>query len=143
MTVQVRVEGLAQLRKRLAAVEDIEGRAELRAGLKDAADLVAADAKGRVPKRSGRAAASIRPGVSGNRAYVAGGRKTVPYYGWLDFGSRSPISGRARSVGPWAKTGQGPGRGRFIYPAFDAKRAQVVGAVDDAMTDILRRESLL
>ena len=139
MVATVRVEGLAELRRALRTAERLEDLTELRVGLKRAADVVAQDAKGRVPSRSGAAAGSIRATSGGNRAYVAGGKKAVPYYGWLDFGGRTPISGRSRSVGPWAGVGGGPVKGRFIYPAIDAKEAQVVDLVADACETALRR----
>ena len=142
VNAQLKVEGLAKLRKQLKDLEDIEGRAELRDGLKAAADIVAQDARSRVPVRSGRARASVRGQAGGNKAYVVGGKKTVPYYGWLDFGSRSPVSGRPRSVGPWKKSGYGPIKGRFIYPAIDAKSDEVVRQVARAVDDAIKRLDL-
>jgi len=114
----------------------------LRDGLKAAADIVAQEARRRVPRVSGRAQDSIRATAGGNTAYVVGGKARVPYYGWLDFGDRSPIAGRPRSVGPWADTGSGPKRGRFIYPAFDAKERQVIEVVDAAVGRALRKVGL-
>jgi HK97 gp10 family phage protein len=136
---KVRVEGLRELRQALTRLEKMEDRNELRDGLKAAAHIVARDAKSRVPSRTGKAAGSIRAVAAGNKAYVVGGKKTVPYYGWLDFGSRNPTTGNARSVGPWSGSGTGPRDGRFIYPAFEAKRRQVAEAVSDAVARVIRR----
>lgn len=122
--LQIEQAGLKSLMKALKQA-DPELQKELKRELKEAAQIVAADAKGRVPSRSGKAAGSIRSGGTAKGAYVAGGKASVRYYGWLDFGSRSPISGRPRSVGPWAGSGTGPKKGRFIYPALDAKRDEV------------------
>jgi hypothetical protein len=67
---------------------------------------------------------------------VSGGKRSVPYYGWLDFGSRTPIRGRPRSVGPWKGTGAGPKKGRFLYPAIDRNadniRRRAVAAFEKA-----------
>lgn len=104
---------------------DPEMQKELKRELKAAAQIVATSAKGKVPSRSGRAAGSIRAGSTTKGAYVAGGKKTVPYYGWLDFGTRKPVSGRSRSVGPWKASGKGPKHGRFIYVALDENRDEV------------------
>jgi hypothetical protein len=129
----VSVEGLAQVQRSLKKLGEFEASKELQAGLKVAAEIVAMDARRRVPSRTGGAVGSIRTGVTVRAAYVAGGKKSVPYYGWLDFGSRTPKKGNPRSKGPWAGTGKGPKSGRFIYPALDAKRDQVVAAVRDAL----------
>jgi hypothetical protein len=113
--------------------------AEVRDGLKKAAGIVANEAQSRVPVRSGAARASIRATAAGNKAYVVGGKARVPYYGWLDFGSRRPVSGNPRSRGPWSGSGVGPPKGRFIYAAIDAKERQVADAVGDALEAALRR----
>jgi hypothetical protein len=81
----------------------------------------------------GGARGSIRAGTGVSGPFVAGGKKTVPYYGWLDFGSRNPIRGRPRSVGPWKGSGAGPSKGRFIYPAIDRNRDELQRRVTDAV----------
>lgn len=138
----VQVEGLAELRRDLRKLGDTATLIELRGGLKEAARIVADDARRRVPQLSGKAASSIRPGASGNKAYVAGGKKAVPYYGWLDFGGRRAITGNSRSQGPWAGSGKGPSEGRFIYPALVAKEREIVDAVSDAMSKAIIRRGL-
>lgn len=120
----VRVEGLKELRRSLNRIDPTLTK-ELRVELKAIGDDVAADARRAVPQRTGQARASIRSGVSGNNAYVAGGKKRVPYYGWLDFGTRTPRRGQPRSVGPWRRSGTGPKGGRFIYPAIDDNRSMI------------------
>ena len=136
---EIRVEGLGQLRRALRQVEDPAPLGELRQGLKQAADIVATEAKRRIPSRSGRARSAVRAVSSGNQALVVGGKKNVPYYGWLDFGSRTPVTGNPRTVGPWSGSGTGPSGGRFIYPAIEAKERQVVDAIDDAVGAVLRK----
>jgi hypothetical protein len=137
--VHIRVEGLGDLRRALARLDHMEERGELRDGLKAAAEIVARDARSRVPSRSGKAAGAIRAVSGGNRAFVVGGKKAVPYYGGLDFGSRTPRVGNSRSVGPWSGSGQGPRDGRFIYPALEAKGEQVADAVREAVSRAIRR----
>lgn len=123
-------------------MENLEAASDLRHGLKRAADEVAQDAKGRVPVRSGAARDSVRAVSGGNRAYVVGGKAQVPYYGWLDFGGRSPVIGNPRSVGPWKGSGTGPDKGRFIYTALDARERQVVDLVEHAVSEALRKAGL-
>lgn len=138
----VHVVGLRELRRTLRQAGDVEELTEVRNALRSGARIVADDARRRVPVRTGRARDSIRPLVSGNRAFVAGGKAKVPYYGWLDFGSRRAISGRPRSVGPWAGSGPGPAKGRFIYPAIDSKIDEVTDLVSKALNAIHKRQGL-
>lgn len=140
--VEVRVEGLAQLRRALRNAEQLDDLAVLRDGLKKAADVVAQEARNRVPVRSGATRGSIRATSGGNRAFVVGGKARVPWYGWLDFGSRTPRSGQPRSVGPWSGSGHGPDRGRFIYAALDDREAEVVRLVEHAVSEALRKAGL-
>lgn len=136
---EIRVDGLGDVRKALRKLEHLDELAELRDGLKAAADVVAREARSRVPVRSGRARDAVRATAGGNRAFVVGGKKRVPYYGWLDFGTRSPRLGNPRSVGPWARSGKGPAKGRFIYPALEAKEAEVVDKVADAVDKAINK----
>lgn len=115
----------------------MENLRDLRDGLKDAADVVAVEAASRVPTRTGAAKDSIRATAGGNTAYVKGGKARIPYYGWLDFGTREPNRGNPRSVGPWTGTGKGPEGGRFIYPAIDAKERQIAELVEEAVNRAL------
>lgn len=137
----VRVDGLKELRRALNQV-DKELTKELAAAFKEIGEQVAVKARQDVPSRSGRARASIRAGTSGNKAFIAGGKKRVPYYGWLDFGTRNPQSGQPRSVGPWKRSGVGPKGGRFIYPAIDDSRdmirRRVIGSMEIAKETAFR-----
>jgi hypothetical protein len=132
---EIRVEGLADLRRALTRLQQLDVRGDLRDGLKKAADIVAQEVKARIPSRTGKAKGAVRAVSGGNKAYVVGGKKAVPYYGWLDFGGRTPQVGNPRSVGPWSGSGGGPPKGRFIYPAIDAKERQVVDAVADSVSE--------
>jgi hypothetical protein len=125
MAVQVvKVEGLREVNRALKNMGDGLDK-ELKAEAKDIAEVVARDARRRVPVVSGQAQKSIKAGATQKGAYVQGGKASVPYYAWLDFGSRNPVSGRPRSVGPWKGSGGGPKQGRFIYPALGDNRREV------------------
>lgn len=138
----VQVHGLTELRRALKQIEDPTRRKEVLAGFKAAAKIVADEARGNVPQKSGRAAKSIRTGAAWQKgsaqAFVVGGKKAVPYYGWLDFGSRTPKVGNPRSVGPWRGSGTGPKEGRFIYPAIKAKGEQVAMAIRQGVDAVIR-----
>ena len=140
MAGEVQIGGLKALRAGLKKI-DPQLQKDLRNDLLPVANRVADTARARVPSKSGRTAASIRGGVSGNNAYVQGGRKTVRHFGWLDFGRRTPVLGNARSVGPWAKSGAGPARGRIMYPAIDERRDDIETSAAEAIDRVI--ESVL
>lgn len=128
----IEVEGLRETAKAVKAL-DPELAKSLKVAFTKVAEVVADAARAKVPTRSGRARSSVRAGADTKGPYVAGGKKAVPYYGWLDFGSRSPVKGHPRAYGPWFKSGVGPKRGRFIYPALDAHEQQVIEGAEAAL----------
>ena len=134
----IRIEGMRELRRALRDLQDVEATREFREGLKDAARIVATDAQHRARQFSNTIADSIRPRAGGNRAFVVGGKATIPWYGWADFGSRTPNPSPPAGHGPWFKSGPGPERGRFIYPAFDANEEQVKERIWEAIEAAIR-----
>lgn len=99
-----------------------------------AAEIVVADAKPKVPQRSGRAKKNIRVASSQREVRVRAGGKKVPYYAWLDFGGRV---GRNRSVKrPFLKSG------RYIWRAFADNRERVQSIYQDELINIARTAGL-
>lgn len=131
----VRVEGLNAVAKAIRRI-DPELAKELRVVLNDAADTIVDRARPGVPKRSGRAAASIKAKSTRSLARVTGGGSRAPYYPWLDFGGRV---GRRRSV-----TRQFRKRGRYIYKAYFRARdsGEFQDQMHDGLLDVLRRAGL-
>jgi HK97 gp10 family phage protein len=136
------VTGLKEVKAGLKEIGDAGAQKEVRLALKKGAEIVAADARGRVPSRTGRAAGSIKAGTSGASAFVVGGKGSVRYYGWLDFGTRNPRHGNPRSVGPWSGSGTGPAKGRFIYPALEAKQDEVAAQIEQGVNEVIKRVGL-
>ena len=136
---EIRVTGLKELVAALKALATPEDLKEFRDGLKSAAAIVAAEAKLRANTFSFTASDTIRASASGSKAYVGGGKSSLPWYGWADFGSRNPVQGNPRSRGPWAGSGKGPVKGRFIYPAFDSTESETAEAVADALDVAFRK----
>lgn len=115
----VEVEGLKELRRSLGQI-DKSLQKNLRGRFKVIGDKVAARARDRMPRRTGRAAASVKSGVSGNKAYVQHGKATVPYVGWLDFGGVLKPTGARRNTITRPRI-QG---GRYLYPAIEQMAPQ-------------------
>lgn len=121
MEQAIRIDGLAQFSRNLKKV-DAELPKALRKALNDAADLVVTDAKARVPKRTGKAAGSIKAASTRTAVRVKAGGVRAPYYQWLDWGGR--VGRKKKTVRPFIK------EGRYLYPAYfhlrDSGRIQQV-----------------
>lgn len=84
MGAQVRVEGLAPLRRQLRQLAgDVEDLKDANAA---AAAVVAAAAAARAPHRTGQLAASVRGNRAVGRATVAAGGARLPYAGPIHYG---------------------------------------------------------
>ena len=139
--IGIYVVGLQELKRSLKKLDASLPKA-LNKGVVKAGAAVVSDARRRTPVVSGRAQSSIRIGATAHGAYIAGGKKVVPYFGWLDFGSRKPLSGQPRSVGPWTKSGAGPQGGRILWQAVQAKAPLIRGAVLEAVDESIRTAGL-
>lgn len=121
----IEIEGLREFMRSLRAMDSALPKA-LRLAGNAAAAIVVTDAAGRVPRRSGRAARSVKAKSTRTAVRISSGGKSAPYFPWLDYGGRV---GPARSVNrPWRPDG------RYVYPAFTDNRQ----AVDDAYRKALR-----
>lgn len=137
MAGEIHVEGLKELRRALGQI-DPQLQKNLRGRLKSIGDKVAERARQMMPKRSGRAASSVKSGVSGNTAYVQTGKKTVPYAAWLDFGGTLRPSGGRRGTQHRQVI---PG-GRYLYPAIEQMRSQTEREALEAFEETARELGL-
>lgn len=129
----IKIEGLRELQAKLRKM-DGESQKKLRLVLNEAAEIVVETASSRVPRRTGRAAATLRAASGQREASVKGGAARAPYYPWLDFGGRV---GRNRSVRrPFLK------EGRYIYAALRDRKATIKRAIDDGLSDLIRESGL-
>jgi hypothetical protein len=137
----IKVVGLRELRRDLKKI-DPQLQKQLSNVTKKAAARVVEDTKSRVPVVDGTARKSIRATSSGARAFIVGGKKSVPYFGWLDFGSRTPRSGLRRTTGPWHLSGKGPKGGRYIYPAIAKNLTSFQKDLAKAIKEVKRKAGL-
>lgn len=131
MDAGIKIEGLAEFQKALKEL-DPELNDQLNKALLDVAEGVAVDARKRIPAHSGRARASVMAATGADGPYIAGGGQNAPYFGWLDFGRRRPKRHRSRREGPWAHTGKGPIDGRYLFPAIEENRDEMIKAATAA-----------
>ena len=130
MIEPIKIDGLREFQRNLGKIDKDLPKA-LRIALNKAADIIVTEAAPMVPRRTGRAAASIKPRSTRSAVRVGGGGNRAPYYPWLDFGGRV---GRNRSVRrPFLK------QGRYIFKAYADKQAsgEFVDVLQRALLDVI------
>lgn len=125
MVARVEIEGLAATRKALkGAGADM---AEMRAAGKQAAEIVAEEAKARtVPRRTGALAGSIRAAGQQSGAVVRAGGARIPYANVIHFG--------------WAAHNIEPQP--FLYDALDLRADDVRDRYQQELDDIVSKHGL-
>lgn len=133
MAEAIRIEGLAQFRAGLKRM-DKDLPKGIRIALNGVVDIVVDDARPRIPRRTGRAAASLKSQSTQSKARIKAGGSRAPYFPWLDFGGRT---GRNKSqVRPFFK------KGRYVWLSFADKRTEVTKALEGAMVDVAKGAGL-
>lgn len=118
-----KVDGLKELQKEIRKTEDVELKKRLRLANKEAAQVVADQAKVEVPRRSGRLARSIGTQATQTSAFVkAGTAARVPYAGPIHFG--------------WPKRNIRPQP--FLYEAMDKRIGEVRKAYEKNLGKITK-----
>lgn len=126
MSDAIKIDGLSLFVRNLKQLDTSLPKA-VRVAFNAAADTVVADVKPRVPRRTGKAAGSVRAASTQTAARVSGGGARAPWYPWLDFGGRI---GRRKSVKrPFIK------EGRYLYASYFRMRDS--GKFEDVMTTAL------
>jgi hypothetical protein len=129
----IKVEGLREFQRALGKLNSDLPKA-LRIALNGAADIVVEGTRPKVPRRSGRAQASIKARSTRTTVRVSEGSNRAPYMPWLDYGGRV---GRNRSVvRPFRK------EGRYLYLTFTDKRDEVTDVLTKALVDVARQAGL-
>lgn len=133
----LQVHGLKDLRTALRDIEKTLPR-ELASGLAEAAEIVAKGARPKVPRRTGKAAASIKVRKSQKAATLAVGGTKAPYFPWLDFGGtvgRGRVAGASKKAAEVAGNVQRPviPGGRYIYPTLKDKDREVKDKIDEVL----------
>lgn len=105
----IRIEGLAAFSRNLRKL-DAEAPKQLRLAFNEAAQLVVAGTRQKFPRRTGRAASTVKARSTRTEARVSEGGPRAAYVAWLDFGGKV---GRGDSiVRPFLRDG------RYLYPTY-------------------------
>lgn len=130
MIEPIRIEGLAAFTRNLRKL-DADLPKALRVAMNSAATVVVDWAQPRVPRRSGRAARSVKARSTRSAVRVAAGGNRVPYFPWLDFGGEGRRPGRPARR-PFIK------QGRYLWAGYAANRDQVRAKTEAALLDAAR-----
>lgn len=125
---QIRIDGLKEFQKALRGI-DRDLPKQVRVIFNEATGLVIDWAVPRIPKRSGRAAGSVKARSSQREARVAIGGRRAPYMPWLDFGGEGKRKGRP-SARPFIR------KGRYLYAGLDATRDDVEQVMIKGLADL-------
>lgn len=133
MVATIRINGLRELQGALRNAENATPKM-LRLALNEAAEVLVDYARPQVPRRTGRAQASMKVRSTQREARVAAGGTKAPWYPWLDFGG---------AVGP----GRGVKRpfykeGRYIYPTLRKRHAEIIEVMGEALAGVVRDAGL-
>lgn len=126
MAEAIHVDGLKEFNRALKAM-DSELPKALRVALNDVADVVISKAKVGIPRRSGKAAASVKARSTRTAVRVVAGGSRAEYYPWLDFGGRV---GRKNSIIRYFLKD-----GRYLYPAYFKMRDS--GEIQHKLVEVL------
>lgn len=122
----ISVDGLAAFSRNLKKLDSDLPKA-LRIALNEAAQVVVDYAAPRIPRRTGRAAASLKAKSTRTKVRVGAGGRRAPYFPWLDYGGR--VGRKHATARPFIK------EGRYVYKGYFAKRDS--GEFQDVLTKAL------
>jgi hypothetical protein len=126
MADQIKITGLKEFQAALKSM-DADLPKQLRVALNEASDLVIDYARPRFPRRTGRAAASLKARSSQRSARVALGGRAAAYAPWLDFGGEGRRKGRP-APRPFVR------EGRYVYAGLRVKREEITAKMSEALT---------
>lgn len=139
--VKTEVRGIRELSGALRKI-DSESQKKLKESFKGIAESVASSVRTKVPKRKGRAAASIVARGSTRGASIAFGGQKAPYMPWLDFGGS--VGRGHRSGVPWSGAikrdwlGNPTGMGRYVYPTIKEHGREIKEETDKALKKAIK-----
>lgn len=133
MKTTVEVEGLKEFGRSLRKL-DSDLPKTLRVALNSCADFLIGKVKPTIPRRTGRAADSLKARSTRTAVRIAVGGRKAPYYPWLDFGGR---------VGKGKTTKRAfLSEGRYLYPGLRLHRDEFTDIMRGALVGVAERAGL-
>lgn len=134
MTEKIQIAGLREFQK---ALRDMDAGLpkQLRLVLNEAGQLIVKYDQDHMPRRSGRARASVKAQSSQRAARVAVGGNRAPWVPWLDFGGEGRIKGRPPAR-PFIK------EGRYTYVGLRVHHQDITDLMSAGLTELARSAGL-
>lgn len=124
---RIQITGLRELQRALKEMDANLPR-KIRVALNKASELVISWAQPRVPKKTGKARASLKTRSSQRAARIAAGGTRAPWFPWLDFGGE--VGRNKATKREFIKVG------RYIYKAAELKRDETTEVMAKALTEL-------
>lgn len=131
----LKITGATEFRSKIKRVRDGLPKT-MHDALNDAKDLFLSDVQPRIPRRTGRAAASLHVKVDLDRLHIEAGGSRAPYFGWLDFGGNRRGRGGGIARRPYRASG------RYVLFYLQRDLPKVVDTVQDAVLESARHAGL-
>jgi hypothetical protein len=128
MTAKISITGLREFQGALKAMDGDLPKL-LRVVNNQAAKIVVDYAAPRMPRKSGRAQASLKARSSQREARVGMGGRKAPYAPWLDFGGQGRVKGRP----PHREFMK---EGRYVYKALAVQRNEIIDAMSAGLAQL-------
>jgi hypothetical protein len=131
---KITVTGLREFQR---ALRDMDANLpkQLRLVLNEAGQLIVSYDQAHMPRRSGRARASVKVRSSQREARVAVGGNRAPYVPWLDFGGEGRHKGRPPAR-PFIR------EGRYTYVGLRVHRQDITDLMSVGLTELARTAGL-
>lgn len=125
MSEVLAVKGLAEFNRSLKRL-DAELPKGLRIALNECSDFLIKKTTPKIPRRTGRAAGSLKARSTRTAVRISVGGARAPYYPWLDFGGKGKQPGRPTER-PFIK------EGRYLYPTLRTNRDEFSRILQEAL----------
>jgi hypothetical protein len=136
VTDKIQITGIRELQASLRKM-DAGLPKKIRLALNEGTAEIVDYAQPRFPKKSGRAARSLRAASTQRAARVSMGGRRAPHAPWLVYGGEGRRRGRPPAR-PFIKRGRDFGP----YAALDARRPRIMEIMSEALTDLARESGL-
>jgi hypothetical protein len=134
MTEKIEITGLKEFQAALRSMDAALPK-QIRLVLNEAAKIVIDYAQPRFPRKTGRAAASLKARSSQRAARVALGGSRAPHAPWLDFGGQGRVKGRPPHR-PFVKGG------RYVYKGLEVRRDEITQVMSEGLTELAKTAGL-
>jgi hypothetical protein len=131
MAAKITLTGIKDFQRQLKAM-DSDLPKEIRVVLNGASELVLDYARPRFPRKTGRAAGSLKGASSQREARISLGGRRAPYAPGLDFGG-----GPNRPQFPPYRPG-----GRYVYKGLEVNRDEITKLMEQGLYDLARGAGL-